>query len=77
MNSIDSLILGINKFIEDDVQYNSYEFLAWYSDVDAFLEKEYGKTSLAYKEFKDIKFATCMKMLTAPWLTRRRVRMDL
>ena len=60
MNNIDSLILGINKFIEDDVQYNSYEFLAWYSDVDAFLEKEYGKTSLAYKEFKDIKFATNM-----------------
>lgn len=60
MNSIDSLILGINKFIENDVQYNSYDFLSWYSAVDTYLEKEYGKASLAYKEFKDIKFATNM-----------------
>ncbi len=60
MSSIDNLIERINKIIEDDVQYNSYEFLGWYSDVDNYLLDKFGKNSLAYKEFKDIKFATNM-----------------
>ncbi len=60
MNNISDLIERINKIIENDVQYNSYEFLSWYSDVDGYLLDKFGKSSLAYKEFKDIKFATNM-----------------
>lgn len=60
MSNINKLILEIDSFIKNDVQYNSYEFLAWYSDVDTYLEKTYGRESLAYKTFKEIKFATNM-----------------
>ncbi len=60
MNNISDLIERINHIIEDDVQYNSYEFLNWYSDTNIYLERNFGKNSLAYKEFKGIKFATNM-----------------
>lgn len=60
MSSISDLIERINNIINNDVQYNSYEFLNWYSDVDNYLDYKFGKNSLAYKEFKDIKFATNM-----------------
>ncbi len=60
MSNISDLIDRINNIIRDDVQYNSYEFLSWYSDVDEFLDQKFGKNSLAYKEFKDIKFASNM-----------------
>lgn len=60
MNKIEDLILDVDHFINEDIQYNSYAFLAWYSNVSNFLLENYGKDSSIFKQFKAIKFATNM-----------------
>lgn len=58
MNEVDTLLKQIDYLLKHKVKYNSYEFLCFYNNMEAYLKKTYGKDSNEYKKFKSIKFAS-------------------
>lgn len=58
MEKLNTLIKQLNYLLKNDVKYNSYEFLCWFSNTERYLKENYGQDSNEYKTFKDIKFAS-------------------
>lgn len=58
MEKLNTIIEQLNYLLKNDVKYNSYEFLCWFSNTERYLTENFGKDSNEYKTFKNIKFAT-------------------
>lgn len=58
MEKLNTLIKQLNYLLKNDVKYNSYEFLCWFSNTERYLKENYGQDSIELKKFKDLKFAS-------------------